>query len=167
MNKSIFWYIGLFVTSVLVQVLFMDQIQFCGLVNPFFYVLFILLLPINIPRYLLLILGFLIGITIDIFASTPGIHASASVFMAFLRPFLINAGNIDDQERMVTPTVMNMGIGWFVRYALILIFFHHLFLFFIEMFTFSGFINTLLRSTLSGLFTFVLVFLSQFIIYRK
>jgi hypothetical protein len=87
--------------------------------------------------------------------------------MAFLRPFLINAGNIDDQERMVTPTVMNMGIGWFVRYALILIFFHHLFLFFIEMFTFSGFINTLLRSTLSGLFTFVLVFLSQFIIYRK
>ena len=167
MSKSIIWYIGLFVFSVLIQVLFMDNIQFYNMVNPYFYVLFVLLLPINTPRYLLLILGFVLGLTIDVFANTPGIHASATVFMAFLRPFMINTANIDEQEKAISPTLMNMGVGWFVKYSLVLILFHHTFLFFVEIFSFHAFLNTLLRSLLSGLFTFVLVVLSQFIIYRK
>ena len=167
MSKSIIWYIGLFVFSVLIQVLFMDNIQFYSMVNPYFYVLFVLLLPINTPRYLLLILGFVLGLTIDVFANTPGIHASATVFMAFLRPFMINTANIDEQEKAISPTLMNMGVGWFVKYSLVLILFHHTFLFFVEIFSFHVFLNNLLRSLLSGLFTFVLVVLSQFIIYRK
>ncbi|MBN1768871.1 MAG: rod shape-determining protein MreD [Prolixibacteraceae bacterium] len=167
MSKNIIWHIGLFVFSVLIQVLFMDNIQFYSLVNPYFYVLFILLLPINTPRYLLLILGFALGLTIDVFANTPGIHASATVFMAFLRPFMINTANIDEQEKTISPTIMNMGVGWFIKYSLVLILFHHTFLFFVEIFSFHSFLNTILRSVLSGLFTFVLILLSQFIIYRK
>lgn len=167
MNKKVFWYIVLFVISVLVQIMMMNNMQFSGFVNPYFYVLFILLLPLNFPRYLLLFSGFLLGISIDVFSNTPGIHASATVFIAFLRPYVINASNVDEQDGMMIPSLSNLGLAWFMRYSGILIVFHHLFLFFVEMFTVHGFFNTLLRSLSSAIFTFVFILISQFIIFRK
>ena len=111
MNKKLHWYILLFLVSVLVQVLIMNNMQFSRFVNPYFYVLFILLLPINFPRYLLLILGFVLGITIDVFSNTPGIHASSAVFMAFLRPYVINASNVDEQDHKKPLLRIDAGRG--------------------------------------------------------
>jgi len=68
---------------ILFQVFVLNNIQVSGYINPYMYVLFILLLPFETPRWLLLISGFAIGISIDLFANTPGMHASATVFMAF------------------------------------------------------------------------------------
>lgn len=167
MNKKLYWYVLLFVVSVLVQILIMNNMQFSGFINPYFYLLFILLLPINFPRYLLLLLGFVLGITIDVFSNTPGIHASSTVFIAFLRPYVINASNVEEQDRMMIPSVSNIGLGWFVRYAAIFIIIHHLFLFFVEIFTIQAFFNTLLRSLFSAIFTFVFILISQFLIFRK
>jgi rod shape-determining protein MreD len=167
MNKGPVWYITLFVVAVLVQVLFMNNIQFSGLVNPYFYIILILLLPINTPRYILLMLGFLIGFTIDIFVNTPGIHASSSVFLAYLRPFVINVSNVDETDRMMIPSISNLGFGWFVKYASVLVLSHHIFLFFIEAFTLRAFADTLLRGGLSAVFSFVFILISQFLIFRK
>jgi rod shape-determining protein MreD len=167
MNKGPVWYIISFVVIVLIQVMLMNNIQFSGFINPYFYILFIILLPINIPGYLLLILGFLLGITIDIFSNTPGIHASATVFIAFLRPFIINSSNLDEKERMMIPTILNIGLKGFVKYVAIMIVAHHFFLFYIEVFSFSGFLHTLLRCVLSSIFTFVFILISQFLIFRK
>jgi len=167
MNKGPVWYIISFLVIVLLQLLLMNNIQFSGFINPYFYILFIILLPINIPRYILLILGFLLGITIDIFSNTPGIHASATVFMAFIRPFIINSYNLDDQEKMMIPSISNIGVKWFIKYLVIMIIAHHFFLFFIEVFSFSGFLHTLLRCILSSIFTFVFILISQFLIFRK
>jgi rod shape-determining protein MreD len=167
MNKGPVWYIVSFIVIVLIQLLLMNNIQFSGFINPYFYILFIILLPINIPKYLLLILGFVLGITIDIFSNTPGIHASATVFIAFLRPFIINSYNLDDQEKMMIPSLANIGIKWFVKYLVIMIIAHHFFLFFVEVFSFSGILLTLLRCILSSIFTFVFILISQFLIFRK
>jgi rod shape-determining protein MreD len=167
MNKGPVWYIVTFVVIVLIQLLLMNNIQFSGYINPYFYILFIILLPINIPTYLLLIAGFLLGITIDIFSNTPGIHASATVFMSFIRPYVINSYNLDDQEKIKIPSLSNLGMRWFVKYLAIMVVVHHFFLFFIEAFSFSGFLHTLLRCILSSIFTFVFILISQFIIFRK
>jgi rod shape-determining protein MreD len=167
MNKGPVWYIISFVVIVLLQVMLMNNIQFSGFINPYFYILFIILLQINIPSYLLLILGFILGITIDIFSNTPGIHASATVFIAFLRPFIINSYNLDEKERMMIPSISNIGLKWFIKYVAIMIVAHHFFLFYIEVFSFSGFLHTLLRCVLSSIFTFVFILISQFLIFRK
>lgn len=167
MNKQFWWYILLFATAILVQVLFMNHIQFNRFINPFFYVIFLLLLPLNVPRYLLLILGFVLGLTVDVFSNTPGIHASATVFMALIRPYFINSANLEDSEKVMSPTLMNLGFASFVKYAGLLILFHHLFLFYIEIFSFHAFFQTFLRSIFSSLFTFVFVIVSQFLIFRK
>ena len=86
MIKDLGKYVIMFFVLVLVQVLILNNIQFSGLVNPYIYILFILLLPFTIPGYFLLGISFILGISIDIFGNTPGIHAGATVLLGFLRP---------------------------------------------------------------------------------
>ena len=168
MNKGLWKYGVMWVFLVLLQVLLLNHIQFSGYVNPYMYILFILLLPFDIPKYLLLILGFSLGINIDIFTNTPGIHASATTFMAFTRPYVINLiSSRDVLEMNVPPRIQALGLPWFLRYSIILVFLHHFFLFYIEVFTFNGFIFTSLRVLLSSIFTITLIILSQYLIYKE
>ncbi len=168
MIRDLLKYLIMLVVLVLLQTLILNNIQFSGYVNPYLYILFILLLPFETPRYLLLFMGFFLGLFIDIFSNTPGIHASATTFLAFLRPFTIDLiSSRDNIEVSSTPRLHQMGFGWFMRYILILVLAHHLFLFFIEVFTFERFIYTLSRSLLSAFFTIVLIIVSQFLIFKE
>ena len=168
MIRDILKYFAMFVVLVLIQVLLLNNIQFSGYVNPFLYVLFILLLPFDTPRSLLLFLAFLLGLIVDIFGNTPGIHASASTFMGFLRPGVIGViTSKETVEATLMPRIKQMGFGWFFRYTLILVAAHHIFLFFIEVFTLSGFFHTLLRSFLSTIFTIILILISQYLIFKE
>lgn len=168
MNSSIFKYAAAWVILVLIQVLLLNHIQISGFINPYLYVLFILILPFNTPKYLLLILGFLLGLNIDIFSNTIGIHAAATTFLAFIRPAVITLiSSRDVLELNTTPSVAKLGINWFVRYTIILVVIHHFFLFYLEVFTFHGFFYTLLRAVLSSVFTILLIILSQYITYKE
>lgn len=157
-----------FITVILIQVLILDHIQLGGYMNPYFYVIFIVLLPFETPRWLLLTLAFMLGLCIDLFNGTPGMHAAASVFMAFVRPFILsNFSPRDGYESGTFPRVHYYGLDWFTKYALILVLAHHFFLFFTESLHFSDLFFNLLRIILSTLLTTVIIVLSQFFIYRK
>ena len=157
-----------FFTVILLQVLLIDNIQLNGYLSPFFYVIFIILLPFETPKWLLLTLAFLLGLGVDLFNGTPGMHAAASVFMAFMRPFTLkNFSPRDGYESGTFPRVYFYGIEWFAKYAIILVLSHHFFLFFLESFRFTDIFFTLSRITLSTLLTSTLIVLSQFFIYRK
>ena len=124
-----------FIILVLVQVLIFNNIDLSGYINPYIYVLFILLLPFETPGWLLLVLGFLLGLSIDIFQDSLGVHIVATVFMAFLRPSVLKIiAPRDGYESGTYPRVYYYGSSWFLKYAAILIFAHHLVLFYIEIF---------------------------------
>lgn len=153
---------------VLFQVFILNNLQFSGFVNPYMYVLFILLLPFETPGWLLLSLGFILGISIDLFANTPGLHASATVLMAFLRPLVLDYfAPRDGYVPGTYPRIYYYGLGWFFQYAAILIFAHHFFLFYLEVFRLNDFFLTFRRVVFSGIFTLFLVVLSQFFIFRR
>jgi len=153
---------------VLFQVLVLNNIQVSGYINPYMYVLFILLLPFNTPRWLLLVSGFVIGISIDLFANTPGMHSSATLFMAFLRPYVLKLFMPHDEyEKGTYPRLYYYGFTWFLKYSLVLVFLHHIFLFYIEAFRITFFFHTMLRVLLSTFFSVFLIILSQFFVYRK
>jgi rod shape-determining protein MreD len=156
------------IVLVTLQIFVLNNIQFSGFVNPYFYVLFILLLPFETPGWLLLTLGFIIGMIIDVFSNTPGLHTSATVFMAFLRPFVLGSfAPRDGYETGTYPRVFYYGFGWFLQYSAILILSHHFFLFYMEVFRLSDFFLTLWRVILSTTFTLFLVVMSQYFIYRR
>ena len=75
-----------FVVLVLIQVLILNNLLLPGVFNPYIYPLFLLLLPIRMPIWLLLLVGFVAGLTIDLFSNTMGMHAAASVLLCFMRP---------------------------------------------------------------------------------
>ena len=157
-----------FVVLVLFQSVILNNIQLGGFVNPYLYVLFILLLPFETPKGLLLFMAFLLGLSVDMFANTMGIHASASVFMAFCRPYILKlVAPRDGYEAETTPTIKSLGLRWFLVYSTFLIFLHHIFLFFIEVFRFSEFFMTVGRVVLSSCLTIVLVLLSQYLFYKS
>lgn len=157
-----------FVILVILQIVVFNNIQFSGYINPYIYVLFILLLPFETPKGLLMLSSFLLGLSIDMFTNTLGMHAAACVFMAFLRPHVLQyIAPREGYESGSLPRIYYYGFNWFLKYSIILILAHHIFLFYIEVFTFSGFFYTLSRALLSSLFTIILIVFSQYTVYRK
>jgi rod shape-determining protein MreD len=153
---------------VLLQILLVNNIQISGMINPYIYVLFILLLPFETPGWLLLIAGFILGLTIDLFMNTPGMHAVSTVLMAFLRPSVLAAISPHDGYNPGTkPGLFYYGFRWFLKYTVILVFIHHLMLFYLEVFRFSEFFSTFIKVIFSSLTSIILIIISQYFIFRK
>lgn len=156
-----------FLVLVLLQVFILNHIQLGGYVNPYLYILFILILPINTPKWLLLVLGFILGLTIDLFTHTPGMNSSATVLIAFIRPYFLEIiAPREGYEKDSSPRIKLYGFTWFLRYTVILVFVHHFFLFYIEVFRFTDFFYTFGRVILSTAFSTILIVTSQYLIYR-
>lgn len=166
MERQGFKYFIMFIVLLAVQVLFLNQIQFSGYINPYIYILFVMLLPISIPRYAILMLAFVLGISVDIFSNSLGIHSAATVFIAYLRPGIIRVITNREEDLNEYPGLAQTGFRWFLGYAAIVVLLHHLALFYLEVFTFANFLDTLYRVILSAVFSFFVIVLSQFIIFR-
>lgn len=168
MLNEIIRHIIRFAVLVLIQVFVLNNIQLGGYINPYLYVLFILLLPFEIPDWLLLFIALIVGLTIDMFTNTQGMHAAATVFTAFLRPYMLSLiSPRDGYEFGTKPSIAQLGFTWFITYASILVFLHHLLLFYIEVFRFSEFFRTFFRVIASSAFTLVLIVITQYIFPAK
>jgi len=164
MTVRIIQYILQFVFLVLLQVMVLNHIQFYGYVNPYIYTYFILLLPVGISDSLLLLIAFLLGFSIDMFSSTGGMHAAATVFLAFCRPGILKLiaprDGYDLENKLNAKT---MGIKWFLTYATILVMLHHLTLFYIEVFRFSEFFSTFGKAIFNAVITLIIIIIGQFL----
>ena len=157
-----------FILLILFQGVILNNIEFGGYIVPFLYVVFILSLPFETPNWLVLILGFILGIAIDSFTSTLGMHTSATVFMAFCRYYLLKMMSPrGGYEFNTKPNIQDMGVSWYLFYAVILIFLHHLFLFYVESFKLTQFFYTFGRVLASTFFTLILVLVVQLFNYNS
>lgn len=166
MANQLIKYGFIFIVLVLTQVLVLNHIQFSGFVNPYIYVLFVLLLPMSSPRYVVLLMAFFIGLTIDVFSNSLGIHSFATVFMAFFRPQIIRLISNREEDKSDYPGLKQNKFQWFVSYVTIMVLIHHIVLFYIEVFTFTNFLVTLSRALLSSAFSIFVIVLSQYIVFR-
>jgi rod shape-determining protein MreD len=154
----------LFVIIILVQVLILNNIRFNGYINPYVYLLFILLLPVEIPSWLLLLISFGTGLVMDFLSGSPGMHSSATVLAGFARPYVLRVVSPrDGYEPGVDPSLAIYGLRWFLVYASIIVVIHHTALFYLEVFRFAAFFRTLLRVLLSSLFSVTFILLLEYI----
>jgi rod shape-determining protein MreD len=153
---------------VFLQVLVLNHVYLGGFINPYLYVYFILLMPFDTPKWMLLTASFALGFSVDIFTNTIGLNAAACVLMAFARPFvteLISSGT----ESLIgdTPSLKNQGIKWFLYYSILLVLIHHFALFYLEVFRFSEFFLTFTRVLLSAVFTLILILISEYLLFVR
>lgn len=167
-NRGVFVHIVSFFIYLLVQVLFFKNLVLFDKGFCFIYIAFLLLLPVETNTVWLMILGFITGFFVDIFYDSLGIHASASVFIMFVRNYWLNLltpqGGYDTGS---VPTIRLNGWQWFSFYTLPLIFAHHAVLFFIESADFGLFGFTLSKIFFSTLFTFLVIIITQYLFYNK
>jgi len=157
-----------FFIVLILQLLVFDNIQFSGYINPFFYVLYILLLPFETPRWLVITSSFLLGFAVDIFSHSYGMHAAASVFIAFIRPSIFRLVHSNKEyEKGVLPTIGHLGFSWFLSYATILVFLHHLIYFFLEVFRLNDFLTTFYRVIYSSIATIIVIIVEQFLFFKE
>lgn len=145
---------------ILVRNLVLFDVSFCYL-----YLGFLLLLPIETSVITCMFLGFSVGLLVDIFYNTFGIHAAACVFVMYVRHYWI--GTITPRggyDLGVTPTPQALGLRWFITYTFPLILVHHALIFFIEMGSFALFYYTLIKVVASTAFTLVMVIVIQYIL---
>lgn len=162
--QNTFRFLGL----ILFQIIILNEIELHGYFTPLIYPLFILLLPFETPPALLLLLGFITGLIIDIEANTLGVHAAATVFLAYVRPFIIqlNAprGGYEPEYR---PTLRSMGIKWLLVYVLIGISIHSLIYYFLDVFSFNNIGLTFFKIIASTIISLILILLHQFLFYNS
>lgn len=165
-NSTIISNIFRFILLVLLQVLVLNNINFLGYVNPYLYILFIIIFPLDGNKSLLIVLSFLLGLSIDLFGDSGGVHAAACLVIAYLRPwFLKFSFGVSYEYNMVK--ISKAPASERITYITLMVLVHHLVLFSLEIFSFSH-ILLLLKSTLfSGIFSIVLVFCTLLLFSRK
>ena len=150
MNRTVLNIIR-FIALVAAQVLIVNHIRLGGYVHPYIYLIFVMLLPINMPGWQLLLSGFGIGLVIDLFMGTLGMHAGATTLMAFCRPAIITIISGSQKfDNIKEPNVNQLGFAWFLRYTLCMVIVHNFMLFMLEGFTFHLVGQAMLRILLSA-----------------
>ena len=154
---------------ILLQALVVRRVQlFDGLIFPWVYIFGILMLPFETPRWMVMVVGFFVGLLMDYFSGPLGLHTSACVFLGFMQTviqkLLAPREGYDLTQR---PTVHRMGLAWYVTYAGVLTLAHHSWFFFMEVFRFTDFLYQVFHILLSTLATLVLMTIGQYLIYNS
>lgn len=125
-----------------------------GDINPYPYILFILLYPVNGNKSALIFFSFLMGLILDMFSDSGGVHAAASVCVAFLRPSFFRFAFGLSYEYQTVKISGKLTSERF-SFLLVSVVTHHLILFLLEIFRLS-FITQIVSNTIfSTLFTLV------------
>lgn len=169
MGRNFLTYGLSFIFLVLFQVIVLNNFETqSNFINPYLYILFILALPFETPKWLLLVLAFVLGITIDAFANSMGMHAAATVLIAFLRPTLLRFMEPRGGYNFGTKPLPNdQGWPWYIPYISISTFIHHFVLFLIEYHRLSAIFQITFQVILSSLFTVILILISQLFFYNQ
>lgn len=166
MNSTLITHLFRFLIFLGLQILLVRNLVLFNTAFCFLYIGFLLFLPIQMPRVMLLLLAFVCGITVDIFYDTIGVNAAAAVLLAYLRPYvLLVLTPRDDYEKSDSVNVHVMGWRWFSVYCLFLIFVHHLALFFLELGSFREAGFTLMKVLVSTVFTFLVLVIIQLLFF--
>ncbi|UKN00683.1 hypothetical protein K6119_13180 [Paracrocinitomix mangrovi] len=167
MNNSLLKYILIFVLIVLIQGLVVNNIQLNEYFVPMIYPLMILMLPFNMNAILSMLVGLLLGLSVDAFSNTFGLHASAGILLGYVRPTLLNyIQPKEGYENSLLPTIPDMGLPWYLLYTSVMLLIHHLWIFSVEIFRLDLFFLILGKTFFSLLFSLGLIILFQYIFYK-
>ena len=149
-----------------VHVLLISRLVLFDLGWCFLYLGFILLLPLNTPVVLQLLLSFAMGLTMDIFYDTGGLHAAAAVLLGFVRPLVLRLLTPrDGYDNSDTVNVHQMGWQWFSVYLTLLVLLHHAAFFLLELGSFRHFGLTMSKMLVSALFTSLALLIIQLLFF--
>lgn len=168
MNQPVLKNILIFLALAIGDIVFVNRVSLGTFIAPYIYHFFILQLPVRTSRYAVIMLGFLTGLFYDLMYNTGGAHAAATCFLAMLRIIVLPAFiSVEDKDNNILPGIYTLGQSSFLFYAFILTLVHHILFFTLEIFKISAIPLTLLKASLSSIFSVLLIYLLSLLFYRK
>lgn len=166
MNKVVSIHTIRFFVLIIFQVLIFNHINFMGYINPYIYILFIAFYPVQNSRPLFLLFSFLLGLGVDLFSDSGGIHAAAALTIAYARPIALkfSFGSMYEHHNIKFDTV---DLGAKITYITLLTVLHHFVLFTLEVFSVSKTILVLQKTLFSGIFTILICIILSIIFSRS
>jgi rod shape-determining protein MreD len=157
----------IFIFCIAVQVLVFNQLYVLRIVTPFFYLYFLLKLPLGRSPNYFLFLAFLLGLVVDAFGNTPGMHAAACTVAGFSRPYILSGLHERKLPDGVMPSYRSLGHGGFVKYVFFFVGVHHATLAMAESFVFFDFWFFCLRIFANTLLTTFVLCVVELFGFRK
>lgn len=118
----------------------------------------------RVPGVLVVLSAFVMGLIMDVFYDSPGVHASASVFVAYIRPFVLKfLSPVGGYKVEDSPSVANFGFLWFVTYACVMLFSHLIFYFSMDAFSLVYIVDILMKTLFTFMFSIGFLLLHQLI----
>ena len=166
MNSSFLILTFRFLALFLAQVLVFDHINLFGFINPCIYLIYIYLYPAPSQRLTFLFTSFLLGLLVDMVSGTGGVHAAASVFVAYARPLVLkfSFGVLYDNHHIKFSSV---NLNTLFIYISLLTFFHHIILYALDVFNIQLIFIILKQIFFAGFFSILLNFLIIMLLKRK
>jgi rod shape-determining protein MreD len=163
MNSTLLYNMARFILLLAAQITIFNNFNFLGYINPFPYLLFIILYPVNGNKSGLLLASFLLGLTMDLFLNSGGVHAASCVLLAYFRPaiFKFSFGLSYEYQTVRLNDVLTPERFSFILISVVL---HHTVLFVLEIFTFEFFWSIILRTLISTVFTIIISILIIYLI---
>jgi rod shape-determining protein MreD len=153
---------------IFLQVAIFNKINISTYVFPYVYILFLFALPKKMPLWLNLITAFILGLSIDIFTNTFGIHALACTTMIFFKPLLLNSLLPQDlEDENLQANVYNLGVKKYLIYSSSLTLIHHFIIFTFEVFSIFNIFDTILKTIISSSITLFIILILQYIFIKK
>lgn len=149
------------------QVMVVSNLNLSPFLTPNILPLFVLMLPFSTPRWLLMVIGFASGLAADSLLGTLGFNASASLLVAYIRPFLINLITPKGTEFEQSPNIFSQGFTWFLIYLSIAVFIHHAFYLLVESGSFYNLFLLLIRVVLSSVLSLLFMFIGLYLFSVK
>ena len=158
--------IGRYVVVMLLQVLLFDQLQLWGICHPYIYILCLLMMPITLPHNVDMLIGALVGLVMDVFCNSLGVHTAACILVMFIRPYLIGA-LVNDKDRLTEQiSLRSIGMEAILRYVVIMVIIHHLMVFALAAWSWSHIGFVLLETLVSSLVTILIIIGYNILKYR-
>jgi hypothetical protein len=155
MSSAVFVNLGRFLLLLIAQILVFNNINLFGYINPYPYILFIILYPVNGNKTALLVGSFLLGICLDMFCNSGGVHALASIVLAYSRPAIFKFSFGLSYEYQTVKLNDSLTPERFT-FLLLAVAIHHFTLFFLEIFRLNFLWEILVKTLLTTLFTLLI-----------
>ena len=148
------------------QVLLFDQLQLWGACHPYVYVLCLLMMPITLPHSMDMLIGAVVGLIMDIFCNSMGIHTAACILLMFIRPYLLGV-IVNDKDRLNEQISLRaVGMEAFAKYVVILVLMHHMTVFLLAAWSWTHIGFVLMETLVSGIITISLIIGYNMLKYR-
>ena len=147
----------LFFFLILLQVWVFSQVHLFGIATPLVYLYFILGLPASTNRNLVVFLSFILGLSIDIFSYTLGMHAMAATVAGFSRDYSLKLFTPRDLSSEYVPKIRLLGTLSYFKYAVPIVLLHNIVYFLVESLSLLDPVGLLLRIAGSFILTMTVI----------